>query len=93
MLAVTPAVASSRALAAGAATMVEQTDTRLTYAGSWSTFSRTSASGGSYGQANINGSSVTVNFNGTYLAWIATEGTSLGKAFVSLDGGSATSVN
>ena len=36
---------------------------------------------------------MTVNFNGTYLAWIATKGTTLGKAFVSLDGGAAVSVN
>ena len=38
-----------------------------------------SASGGSYKRANTNGTSVTVKFNGTYLAWIATKGTTLGK--------------
>ncbi len=85
---------SSQALGADAGlTRVEQTDTRLSYAGSWSTFSTASASGGSYKRANTNGSSVTVKFDGTYLAWIATKGTTLGKAFVSLDGGAPTSVN
>ena len=93
MLAVSTGIASSRALAADAVTKVEQTDTRLSYAGSWSTFSTASASSGSYKRANTNGSSVTVTFNGTYLAWIATKGTTLGKAFVSLDGGAAVSVN
>ena len=63
------------------------------YAGTWSTFSTTGASGGSYKRANTSGASVTVNFNGTYLAWIATTGTTLGKAYVSLDGGAAQSIN
>ncbi len=36
---------------------------------------------------------MTVTFDGTYLAWIATQGTTLGKAFVSLDGGAAVSVD
>ena len=65
----------------------------LAYAGSWYTFSRASASSGSYRRANLNTSSVTVTFNGTYLAWIATKGTTLGKAFVSLDNGTPVSVN
>ena len=36
---------------------------------------------------------MTVTFTGTYMAWIATAGTTLSKAYVSLDGGSAQSVN
>jgi hypothetical protein len=79
--------------AASGVTRFEQTDGHLTYAGSWSTFSTASASGGSYKRASVNGSSMTVTFNGTYLAWIATRGTTLGKAFVSLDGGAAASIN
>ena len=82
-----------QAEAAGAVTRFEQTDGRLAYAGSWSTFSKATASGGSYKRASANGSSVTVTFNGTSLAWIATKGTTLGKAFVSLDGGAAKSIN
>ena len=72
---------------------VQQTDTHLVYAGTWSTFTTTSASGGSYKRANKSGASVTVNFTGTYLAWVATAGTTLSKAYVSLDGGTAQSIN
>jgi len=68
---------------------IEQTDTRLAYAGNWATISATGASGGSHKQANTSGASVTVDFNGTYLAWIAAKGTTLGAAYVSLDGAAA----
>jgi SpoIID/LytB domain protein len=65
----------------------------LTYAGSWAPFSTAGASGGSYARANTSGASVTIKFSGTYLGWIATRGTTLGKALVSLDGGTAQSVD
>ncbi len=74
-------------------TRYEQTDTHFAFAGTWGTFSTTGASGGGYKRTNASGSSVTVSFNGTYLAWIATKGTTLGKAKVSLDGGAATTVD
>jgi stage II sporulation protein D len=75
------------------AARIQQADSHLVYAGTWSTFSTTSASGGSYKRANTSGASVTVKFTGTYLAWIATAGTTLSKAYVSLDGGTAQSIN
>jgi hypothetical protein len=75
------------------ATRYEQTDARFAYTGTWATFSTAGASSGSYRRANTASTSVTVSFNGTYLAWIATRGTTLGKAKVSLDGGAAASVN
>ena len=66
----------------------------LTYAGgTWATYSTSKASGGSYKRACASGTSVTLTFDGTYLAWIATKGTTLGKAFVSVDGGAAKSVD
>jgi SpoIID/LytB domain protein len=65
----------------------------LTYEGTWATFTTSGASGGAYARANTSGAAVTIGFNGTYLAWIATKGTTLGKALVSLDGGMAQSVN
>lgn len=71
----------------------EQTEPVITYAGTWSTFSADGASGGSYKRANTSGASVTIEFNGTYLGWIATKGTTLGKAKVSIDGGTAVTVN
>ena len=74
-------------------TRYQQADSHFVYAGTWATFTTTSASGGSYTRANTSGASVTVSFTGTYLAWIATKGTTLGKAYVSLDGGTAVSVN
>jgi hypothetical protein len=74
-------------------TRYQQTDSHLVYAGTWATFSTNGASGGSYGRANTNGASVTVNFTGTYLSWIATAGTTLSKAYVSLDGGMAVSLD
>jgi stage II sporulation protein D len=77
----------------GSVTRYQQTDPHFVYAGTWATFSTTSASGGSYTRANTKGASVTVKFTGTYLAWIATAGTTLSKAYVSLDGGAAQSIN
>ncbi len=72
---------------------IEQTDTRLAYAGTWATFATSGASGGSYRQTSNSGASVTVEFNGTYLAWIATRGTALGAAWVSIDGADATRID
>lgn len=74
-------------------TRYQQTDSHLVYAGTWYTFSTGGASGGSYKRADISGASVTATFTGTYLAWIATAGTTLSKAYVSLDGGTAVSIN
>jgi stage II sporulation protein D len=77
----------------GSATRYQQADSHFVYAGTWTVFSAAGASGGSYRRANTSTASVTVKFTGTYLAWIATTGTTLGKAYVSLDGGTAQSVN
>jgi len=71
----------------------EDSNSRLVYKGIWYTFYATGSSGGSYKRANTDGASVTVTFEGTYLAWIATKGTTLGKALLSLDGGPAVCVN
>ena len=74
-------------------TRYEQTDGHFVWAGTWATFSTTGPSAGSYKRANTSGASVTVNFTGTYLSWIATAGTTLSKAYVSLDGGTAQSID
>jgi hypothetical protein len=71
----------------------EQTDSHLAFGGTWVAFSATGASGAGYQRTCTNGSSVSIAFNGTYLAWIATKGTTLSKAKVSLDGGAAQSVD
>ncbi len=71
----------------------QQDATGLVYSGTWATFSTAGASGGSYKRANTSGASVTISFKGTYLCWIATKGVTLGKAWVSLDGKKAVSVD
>ncbi len=76
-----------------ASTRFEQTDSHIAFAGTWATFSATGPSGGSYLRANTSGASATIAFTGTYLSWIATRGTTLSKAKVSLDGGAAVSVD
>jgi hypothetical protein len=72
---------------------VEQTDSRIAYSGAWTTYSTSGASGGSYSRANTSGAAAIVDFNGTYLAWVATKGTTLGKAWVSIDGGVARNID
>ncbi len=77
----------------GKAGRVEQTDTRLAFSGSWKTFSTSGASGGSYARSDASGAMCTVNFHGSYLAWIATKGTTLGTAWVQLDDGAAQKID
>ena len=67
-------------------TTTEQTDSRLTYAGSWTTSSITSASGGSFSYANSSGSSVTIHFTGSCLVWLAKTASVYGIAKVTVDG-------
>jgi L,D-transpeptidase catalytic domain/IPT/TIG domain/Putative peptidoglycan binding domain len=71
----------------------EQTDAHLAYAGTWSVVSATGASGGSYRRVSGSGAAVYVDFTGIELAWIATTGSGMGKAWVSVDGGTAQSVD
>ena len=52
----------------------------------WALFTATGPSGGSYRRSLTSGSYVTITFSGTYLAWIATAGTTTGVASVTVDG-------
>ncbi len=72
---------------------VEQTDGRIVKTGTWSDFSKTLASGGSYGRSSTANASATIYFNGTRLDWIATKGTTTGTADVYLDGAKAATIN
>jgi hypothetical protein len=74
-------------------TRYQQNDSHFDYTGTWYAFSSSGASAGSYRRVCVGSSSVTVTFTGTYLAWIATAGTTLSKAYVSVDGGAAQSVD
>jgi hypothetical protein len=71
----------------------EQGDSRLLYFGNWSTVSASGASGGSEKRGNTSSASLTVTFTGRQLDWIATTGSEMGKADVSLDGGAAVTVD
>jgi uncharacterized protein YkwD len=75
------------------ATRYQQNNSKFVYSSGWAAFSTTKASGGSYRRTSTGSSSVTVKFTGTYLAWIATAGTTLSKAYVSVDGGAAQTVD
>ena len=73
-------------------TRVEQNDSRIAYTGTWTVFSTSGASGGSYRYAAAP-STATIWFDGTRLDWIATKGVTMGRATVSLDGGDPVPVN
>jgi peptidoglycan hydrolase-like protein with peptidoglycan-binding domain len=72
---------------------LEQTDSRVAYTGTWTTVSASGASGGSYKRAGASGASIIVDFDGVSLTLIATKGTTMGKAWVSVDNGTAQSVD
>jgi hypothetical protein len=65
----------------------QQSDPRFEYAGTWSTTKNASASGGSLALTKKSHSSVTVNFTGIQLDWIAKKGLAYGKAQVIVDDG------
>jgi cell wall-associated NlpC family hydrolase len=71
---------------------VEQTDTALGWTGAWQNSAQASASGAAHWQLGEAGSA-TVTFNGTYLAWLATGGSGMGRATVKLDDGVAHPVD
>ena len=92
-LATTSSTATSGAAAASQSKRYQQADTRLKYAGTWKTTSAAAASGGSFAFADSAGSSVTIRFTGTHLAWIAKKSPLYGKAKVTLDGSSTSTVD
>jgi cell wall-associated NlpC family hydrolase len=71
----------------------DQADANLKYSGTWANFTTATAYGGTYARTSAGSASVTVNFNGTYLSWVATVGTTLSKALVSVDGGAQQTVD
>ncbi len=64
----------------------DDTDSYLLYSGTWRRLAAGSAYGGSYASTDSAGSSVTVNFNGTYVAWVSWKDRNYGKARLTLDG-------
>ena len=78
---------------ASAAVSHEQTEPRFSYEGTWKTVSAPSASGRSFALADRSGASVTIRFIGTRLAWIAKRSPAYGQATVTVDGGTAQTVD
>ena len=64
----------------------EQTDCYIVYAGTWSTFSKTTASGGSYARSSDKNASVSIPFNGTQLDIYGMKGTTGGIVDFYVDG-------
>lgn len=71
----------------------QETERRLTYAGTWTASDDNSASGGSFAFADSSGASLAIRFVGTQLSWIAKKSPAYGKAEVTVDGSSVGSVD
>ncbi|WP_375477348.1 protease pro-enzyme activation domain-containing protein [uncultured Jatrophihabitans sp.] len=71
----------------------EDTDSSLIYSGGWGSQSLSGASGGSVKYTKVAGKTVKFTFTGTRFAWISSYGTDRGSATVSVDGGTAQTVN
>ena len=74
-------------------TRYEQTDKRIAYVDTWSTYSATSMSAGSYRFASRVGPTANVAFTGTGFRWIAPKAASYGRADVYLNGVKQTTVS
>jgi len=64
----------------------EQNDGRIAYAGRWITGNGSVHSGGSYTYSNTAGSTITIRFKGTSIAWVGPKSPSYGRAEVFVDG-------
>ncbi len=74
-------------------TRYQQTDTHLSFTGSWGTGLNPGASGGSWGYANTSGSLATVKFTGTSIGWITVKSPNYGIAQVTLDSDAPVTVD
>jgi hypothetical protein len=73
--------------------LYQQDNAKLAYSGTWNKTTASAASNGSFVSSDQPGASVTVQFVGTDLAWIARTGPSYGQASVTVDGGLAVTVD
>lgn len=80
-----PLVPSASVAAVNGATRYEETSSLISFSGFWRSSSHSSYSGGSLEVAGRSGSTVTISFRGTSLTWIATTGSTYGKALVTVD--------
>jgi hypothetical protein len=75
------------------ATRFDQTNTKFVWTKTWSLGSSIYCYGSSQRYVNTSGASVRINFTGVSLTYIATKAASMGKAYVSLDGGTAVLID
>jgi hypothetical protein len=73
--------------------LFQQNNPKISYAGTWKTSSATALSGRSYAYADTSGASVTASFTGVELVWIARVGPVFGQAEVTVDGGTAATID
>jgi predicted outer membrane repeat protein len=59
----------------------------------WRGFKNNSANGGFYRMSNVTADAVTYKFTGTSIKWITRKGPNMGKAFVSIDGGTSSIID
>ncbi len=76
-----------------APTLVQQTDSRLTYLGKWSSRSDSLASGGSYSATSTPGDAVTIKFTGPSVTLLARTTPWYGKSDVTIDGAAAGQID
>jgi N-acetylmuramoyl-L-alanine amidase len=74
-------------------TRFEQQDERITKKGTWDTFSKSSASSGSYGRSSSTDAAVRIDFTGTRLDLIGMRGTTTGIGDIYLDGRFQTTID
>jgi N-acetylmuramoyl-L-alanine amidase len=89
----TPTPTPSPSTSVTTPTRYEQTNSNVVKAGTWATFTKSDASGGSYGRSASAGSSATVSFTGTRLDIISMKGTTTGIMDVYLDGNLMTTID
>ena len=65
---------------------LEQSDARMVYSGTWSTFSASGASGGSYKRTSDKNAAVNIPFFGKEIALYCTRGTTLSRIDIFMDG-------
>jgi murein DD-endopeptidase MepM/ murein hydrolase activator NlpD len=84
---------TGKLIQAPALTTSEQSSSLLKYRGAWTTSASGSDSGGSLRRADSPGASVTAQFSGVYVAWMAGKGPGYGQARLTLDGGKPVTVD
>lgn len=73
--------------------LYQETSGTIAYSTGWTAQALSGASGGSVKFATIAGKQATFTFTGTQVAWVSTINTDRGSATVSIDGGTAKTVN